>query len=460
VVNGPVERIAERLQAATAAFVKEHRLPGAVAGVVHDGRLAWWGSAGFADVAARRPAGPATMHRIASITKTVTATAVLQLRDAGALGLDDPLVRHIPELGAGRSEFAPWEHITLRLVLSHQSGLMSEPPGADWANGEYEGDVLRSLARAAEISTSVPVSTQEKYSNLGYQLLGEVVSRVSGLPFQEYARARILRPLGMLRTDFEPLPSALRDDVATPYAGRWMSDELPVAPDSPMSSSEGGLWSCVDDLARWLAFALETEDGPGHPEVLALETRREMHRPRYLADDTWTSAFGLGWYGVRQDGVTWVQHGGSLFGFQSNACFDPRERVGAVVLLNGMGRAATLAMSLGALARTAVAEAAPVISAPAPMPAEYADLLGIYADAVIGGGLLRLEWRDGKLTVVDPTQEEFRPTLRPTGEPDAFVVEAGYRWSGETVRFLRGADGRVRAAALPGEVVPRYDPRE
>jgi CubicO group peptidase (beta-lactamase class C family) len=459
-VNGPVEQVAEKLQAATATFVKEHRLPGAVAGVVHDGRLAWWGGAGFADVAERRPAGPATMHRIASITKTVAATAVLQLRDAGALDLDDPLVRHIPELRAARNAFAPWEHVTLRLVLSHQSGLMSEPPGADWMNGEYEGDVLRSLARAAEISTSVPVSTQEKYSNLGYQLLGEVVTRVGGMPFQDYARTRILQPLGMTRTDFEPLPDALRDDVATPYAGRWMSDELPVAPESPMSSSEGGLWSCVDDLARWLAFALETDDGPGHPEVLSLETRREMHRPRYLADDTWTSAFGLGWYGVRQDGVTWVQHGGSLFGFRSTVCFDPRHRVGAVVLLNGMGRAATLAMSLGALARTAVVEAAPTVAAPAPMPAEYADLLGIYADAVIGGELLRLEWRDGKLTVVDPAEEEFRPTLRPTGEPDTFVVEPGYRWSGETVRFLRAEDGRVRAASLPGQVVPRFDARE
>ncbi|MDA8437037.1 MAG: serine hydrolase [Actinomycetales bacterium] len=459
-MNGPVERIADTLQAATATFVKEHRLPGAVAGIVHEGRLAWWGSVGFADVAERRPAGPATMHRIASITKTVTATAVLQLRDAGALDLDDPLVRHIPELRAARNAFAPWEHVTLRLVLSHQSGLMSEPPGADWMNGQYEGDVLRSLARAAEISASVPVSTQEKYSNLGYQLLGEVVARVSGLPFQAYARTRILQPLGMRRTDFEPLPDPLRDDVATPYAGRWMSDELPVAPDSPMSSSEGGLWSCVDDLVRWLAFALETDDGPGHPEVLSLETRREMHRPRYLADDTWTSAFGLGWYGVRQDGVTWVQHGGSLFGFRSTVCFDPRERVGAVVLLNGMGRPATLAMSLGALARTAVAEAAPVVTAPAPMPADYADLLGIYADVLIGGELLRLEWRDGKLTVVDPAEDEFRPTLRPTGEPDTFVVEPGYRWSGETVRFLRADDGRVRAASLPGQVLPRFDARD
>jgi CubicO group peptidase (beta-lactamase class C family) len=86
----PASAPAAKYEAAAAAFVKEHRLPGAAVGVVHEGELAWAGGVGFADRASRRPSDPKTLYRIASITKTFTATAVMQLRDAGSLALDDP----------------------------------------------------------------------------------------------------------------------------------------------------------------------------------------------------------------------------------------------------------------------------------------------------------------------------------------------------------------------------------
>jgi CubicO group peptidase (beta-lactamase class C family) len=450
----PVESISTRLQTALAAYVKEHRLPGATAGVVHDGRLAWSGSVGFADVGSRVVADPSTLHRVASITKTFTATAILQLRDDGLLGLDDPLVAHIPELAAARPAAGPIEAVTLRLLLSHQSGFQSEPPGTDWSSGRYEGDVRVNLDRVAEIGTRVPVATQEKYSNLGYQMLGEVVARVGGRSFAEHLRERITEPLGMTRTMLDPLPADLVADQATAYGGRWMSDELtPVAEPLAMSSSEGGLWSCVDDLARWAAFWLEKDDDDTDVGVLAHATRKEMRTPRYLTDDTWASAFGLGWYGVRKDDVVWVQHGGSLLGFRSSVCFEPKERVGAVVLINGMGIPGTIAMALGALARAAVLEAEPVIAPPAPMPPEYADLLGVYADTGVFAELVRIEWRDGALALVDPESPTIE--LRPTGTPDLFDVQPGLRPSGEPARFERADDGRVRRFRIGGGAYSR-----
>jgi len=450
----PVESISARLQATLAAYVKENRLPGATAGVVHDGRLAWSGSAGFADVASRLVADPSTLHRVASITKTFTATAVLQLRDDGLLGLDDPVVAHIPELAAAVPAAGPIEAVTIRLLLAHQSGFQSEPPGTDWSSGRYEGDVAVNLSRVAEIGTRVPVSTQEKYSNLGYQLLGEVVARASGASFAEHLRTRITEPLGMTRTMLGPLPADLEPDQATAYSGRWMSDELtPVAEPLEMTSSEGGLWSCVDDLARWAAFWLEKDDDGSHVGVLAHETRREMRTPRYLGDDAWTAAFGLGWYGVRKDDVVWVQHGGSLLGFRSSVCFDPKERVGAVVLINGMGIPGALAMSLGGLARAAVLESEPVIVPPQSMPAAYADLLGVYADTGVFAEMVRIEWRDGALALVDPDAPTIE--LHPTDVPDVFRVQPGVRASGEPARFERGEDGRVRRFRIGGGAYSR-----
>jgi CubicO group peptidase (beta-lactamase class C family) len=448
-VNDPVEGISAKLQTMLAGYVKEHRLPGATAGVVHDGRLVWSGSAGFADVGSRVVADPSTLHRIASITKTFTATAILQLRDDGVLGLDDPAVEHIPELAAAQPIAGPIEAVTLRLLLAHQSGFQSEPPGTDWSVGRYEGDVLTNLARAAEIGTRVPVATQEKYSNLGYQVLGEVVARRSGVSFAEHLRVRITEPLGMTRTVLGSLPPHLVADQATAYSGRWMSDELDVVTvPLEMTSSEGGLWSCVDDLARWAAFWLERDADDSHVGVLSHATRREMRTPRYLGDEAWTSAFGLGWYGVRKDDVVWVQHGGSLLGFRSSVCFDPGERVGAVVLINGMGIPGAIAMSLGATARTALLEAEPVIAPPARMPLAYADLLGVYAQAEIFAELVRVEWRDGALALVQPDAPAIE--LLPTADPDEFSVEPGNRASGEPARFQRADDGRVRRLWIGG----------
>ena len=448
-MTDPVESVSARLQAALAAFVKEHRLPGATAGVVHDGHLVWSGSTGFADVAHRVVADPSTLHRVASITKTFTATAILQLRDDGLLGLDDPVVGHVPELAAAQPVAGPIEAVTLRLLLAHQSGLQSEPPGTDWSVGRYEGDVLVNLARAAEIGTRVAVATQEKYSNLGYQVLGEVVARVGGTSYAEHVRSRITEPLGMTRTGLDPLPDDLVADQATAYGARWMSDDLTaVSEPLEMRSSEGGLWSCVDDLARWAAFWLEKDDDDTHVGVLAHRTRREMRTPRYLADDAWTSAFGLGWYGVRKDDVVWIQHGGGLLGFRSMVCFEPQEGVGAIVLINGMGRAGAIAMALGDIARAAVLEAEPVVVVPAALPSAYADLLGLYAEAEVFGELVRVEWRDATLAVTAPDEPTIE--LRPTEDPDVFDVAPGNRASGEPARFERAADGRVRRFWIGG----------
>ena len=169
--------------------MKENRLPGAAVGVVHDGELAWAGGVGFADRASRRPSDPKTLYRIASITKTFTATAIMQLRDEGKLALDDPAVAFLPELEAAQSPLGPIESLTIRRMLSHESGLQSEPPGAQTGRrSSYEDDPGRTLARADEIALRVGVHTQWKYSNLAYQLLGEIVSRVSGTPYPKYIR--------------------------------------------------------------------------------------------------------------------------------------------------------------------------------------------------------------------------------------------------------------------------------
>src|SRR5215472_10909571 len=150
---GSVADGAAEFETKLATFVRENRLYGASAGVVHGGELAWSGGAGFADMAAGRHARPDTLYRIASITKTFTGTAIMRLRDAGKLDLDDPAVQWLPELADSGSPQTIGQ-VTIRRLLSHEAGLTSEPPGTDWAlkTPRYQGDAASNLARAAESS--------------------------------------------------------------------------------------------------------------------------------------------------------------------------------------------------------------------------------------------------------------------------------------------------------------------
>jgi CubicO group peptidase (beta-lactamase class C family) len=439
-------------EAKAASFVKENRLPGAAVGVVHEGKLVWSKGIGFADVKKKRPADPKTLYRIASITKTFTATAVMQLRDEGKLALDDPLVTYLPELASARSTFGPIEGVTIRRLLSHESGLQSEPPDADFSLVLYESEVATNLARAADISLTVPPNTQWKYSNLGYQLLGELVTRLSGMTYGRYIRSRILTPLKMTSTALDPLPQRLRARRAIGYEPRFLSDELEPAPQEPgVFQAEGGLWSCVEDLARWVSCQFDPEP------VLSEQTAAEMHKPRYLVDPEWTRAWAIGWYARRRDDVVWIMHSGGHYGFITNACFDPKEKVGAIALLNGIGDATGLAMDLGKIARDAVQAAAPTIEPPEPLPKKWRDLVGLYVMQHFGS-IVRLEWRDGKLTFLDPTDATWTPTIAPTNDPDVFMFEPGFRESGELVRFQRGKDGRVVSVVAAVSTLERLEP--
>ena len=449
----PVAELAAKYEATAASFVKENRLPGAAVGVVHDGELAWAGGVGFADRASRRPSDPRTLYRIASITKTVTATAVMQLRDEGSLALDDPAVVHLPELESAKSPLGPIESLTIRRMLSHESGLQSEPPGTNWSDVVYEDDPGRTLARAAEIETRVPVHTQWKYSNLAYQLLGEIVSRVSGTPYPKYIRAKILRPVGMTSTSLDPLPARLRARCATGYEPRFLSDELELAPhEASVFGAEGGLWSCVEDLARWLSRQLAEE-----PKIVVRETLDEMHKARFLTDEEWTTAWCIGWYARRREDVVWIMHSGAHYGFITAACFEPKEKVGAIALVNGIGDAPELAFQLGTIARDAVREAAPVIEVPEALPKEWQALVGLYT-APHFGTVIRIEWLDGKLTVLDPDAPTWKPTLAPTEESDVFKIEPGFRESGELARFERTSDGRVASLFFAVARLQRLEP--
>jgi hypothetical protein len=224
--------------------------------------------------------------------------------------------------------------------------------------------------------------------------------------------------------------------------------------------AEGGLWSSVQDLARWISFQLRAYTGPaaGSP-VLAAASLREMHKPRYLADDDWTSAWGISWNAERRDDVTWIRHSGGLPGFTTSVCFDPRQQVGAIVLHNGPSFTAEIARELAVIAYRLAGSAPPAGAAPAPAPGRYRPLLGMYARAGLGGGVLSLQWRAGELAFAIPEIPSWRLALEPTSNPDVFIAGPGSDLSGENVIFRRHDDGRVTSVLLVHGTYLRLDHR-
>ena len=304
----------------------------------------------------------------------------------------------------------------------------------------------------------LPPNAQHKYSDLAYQLLGEIVTRVSGIPYPRYVRDLILDPLGMSATGFEPLDGPLLGRRATGYSRRPFSDELDPEPAFPPVWAEGGLWSCVQDLARWISFQLRAYTGPAADSpVLAAASLREMHKPRYLADDDWTSAWGISWCADRQDDVSWIQHSGGLPGFTTSVCFDPGAagRRHRLAQRNQLHRRdcprAGCDRSPPGRVRTVSGSGASAA------PAQYRPLLGLYARTGLGGGVLSLEWRAGKLAFLIPEIPSWQLALEPTSNPDVFIAGPGSDFSGENVIFRRHGDGRVISVLLVQGTYLRLD---
>ncbi len=262
---------------AFAEFRERHRVPGIAFGVVVDGTLAHAGGHGVQAADRPAPAGPRSVFRIASMTKSFTAAAVLRLRDDGRLALDDPAGAHVPELAALRGPTTDSGPVTIRQLLTMAAGLVEDDPWAD-----------RHLAMpAAELSGQLragppfnhPPGIGLEYSNLGYAILGRVIEAVSGQRAQEVITERILRPLRMADTtwDADRLAEDRRAVGHRWEDGRWVA-EPPLADGAfgPM----GGLATTVADFARYAACHLDAWPPRDGPETgpLRRASIREMHQ--------------------------------------------------------------------------------------------------------------------------------------------------------------------------------------
>lgn len=302
-------------------------LPGVAVGVVHDQQLVWSKGFGFADVEAKKPMSEQTKFRIASNSKLFAAIAILQLREAGKLRLDDPVVKYLPWFKpkpAGQDDGA----ITIEQLLSHSSGLQREASD-HWASFNFptEAELIKLMP---ERQAAFPPQTRWKYSNLAYAVAGQVVEAITGQRWADYVQANILAPLNMTSTSIDkPDP-----ELAVPYANRTAAGTRRIQPfvDSRGMASATGMTSNVVDLAKFISAQFRR--GPaGGANVLSAGSWREALRVRSV-EENWESGSGLGFDHVRVKGRTYVGHGGGFPGNATMTRVQLDDKVGVVVLTN------------------------------------------------------------------------------------------------------------------------------
>ncbi len=415
---------------------KRYDLPGLGVAVVHRGRPIWTAGVGLADVRTRRAARPDSVFRLASITKLFTATATLMLAEEGRLSVDDPVRKHVGEF--------PDRRITIRHLLAHGGGLQRETPeDPGWQTGEFlaGADLLAVLPRAKR-----PFSPLErwKYSNLGYNTLGEIVSRASGIPYVRFVTERIIEPLGMRSTAFDP--STLPKARITSGYERAPEGELRLVPtaNDPVPDAPGQLFSTAPDLARIVGLLC---GDLGDDSPLSSDTVRAMRRPQIMADDSWKQGHGLGPMLFRFGDRVLVGHAGGLWGHAGWLLAWPERHVGAIALTNiGDGEfifqmVAGLVREAGAVVRREGLEPRTEPDR-TPPPGDVRGLVGSFNG---DGFVLNVRWRNGALEANTPR----RPGL-PAPQPmplrlvsrDELLFEGG-PYVGEPAVLDRDPDGRV-----------------
>jgi CubicO group peptidase (beta-lactamase class C family) len=328
-----------------ADFAAREHVPGASWGIVVDGELVHIGTAGYRELATKSPVTPDTVFRIASMTKSFTAMAILKLREEGKLSLDDLAERYVPELKGLRYPTTDSPRITLRHLLSHAEGFPEDNPWGDQQLAATEEEFSAMLRRGIPFSN--PPGLAYEYSNYGFAILGRVISNVAKMPYRQYLSTHILSPLGMTSTTLEP-GAVPADRLAHGY--RWEDDrwkEEPQLPDGAFGSM-GGMLTSLKDLGRYVAVyagAWPPRDGP-ETGPISRASLREMQqiwrwRPaavtRTAGGAVQLNAGGYGFgLGITQscDFGHIVAHSGGLPGFGSQMRWLPDYGVGVVAMGN------------------------------------------------------------------------------------------------------------------------------
>lgn len=327
-------------------YAEKNHFPALVYGIVVDGKLVHTGNTGYTDLEKKTPATANSDFRIASMTKSFTAMAILKLRDEGKLQLDDPASKYIPEMKGLKYLTSDASEITIRNLLSHAAGFPEDNPWGDRQLADSDQQLLELYKKG--ISFSNNPSLGYEYSNLGFATLGYIIKKVSGKTYEQYISDNILKPLGMSHTywEYTKVPVA---QLAHGY--RWLNEkwvEQPLLHDGSYGAM-GGMITTIEDFSKYMAIHLGAWPPRDGAEIYPVKRSsiREMQYPwdvsglspnakltnGKLCPTVSAYAYGLGWTKDCEN-KTYIGHSGGLPGFGSQWRIMPEYGIGVVSFAN------------------------------------------------------------------------------------------------------------------------------
>jgi CubicO group peptidase (beta-lactamase class C family) len=412
------------------------RVPGVQAAVLHEDAIVLSAAFGHADVERGTPLTTEHRFRIASHSKTFTATAILQLAEQGNLRLDDTAGTWLPRLaGSAAAE------VTIRELFAHGSGMIRDGLDGDFWQLSHPFLGVDDLFRVSVDHADVLARNERfKYSNIGFSLLGLIVEAASLLPYSEFVTENVIRRLGLQNTapEFE---ADRASDHATGYSALTYADRrIPIDHvETAAMASATGFASTASDVVRYMSAHFL-----GDPRLLSDDSKRLLQRTEWTVEGTDT-AYGLGFAVATIGRRRVLGHGGGFPGHITRTFFDPNDRIAVSVLTNAIdGPAlglATAGIRLIDLAQYGVDRASASEEKPAidltRFRGRYASLWGAYDVVDLGGRLYQID-----PSLPDPALEPQRlevvdeQTLR-------FSKGSGYGSQGEHMRYEFAADGSV-----------------
>ncbi len=425
------------------------RIPGIQAAVLHEGDIVLETAHGHADVAADTVLTTDHRFRIASHSKTFTATAVVRLADRGVLRLDDTVGQWVPALAT-----APIAGVTLRELLAHGGGLIRDGRDGDhWQLLRPFPDAATLTRIAVDDGAVLARNERFKYSNIGFSLLGAVIEAATGEPYADHVRAALLDPLGLTATtpDIDPMAA---DDHATGYTARsYAAERIPIdhIATGAMAAATG-FSSTAGDVVRWAAAHFL-----GDERIFPDDAKRAMQHTQW--DVEGSGEYALGFQVADLGGRRVLGHGGGFPGFITHTWFDPVDRLAVSVLTNTIDgaaqTAATLAVRLVGLAQQHL-DGGPndmTVADPDRFTGRFTTLWGSFDVVALGGRLC------GLAPSVDDPMPSIQPLVVVDDDTLRMVDGPGYSSSGEPLVYERDPDGAIVAVrggsgslALPDDV--------
>jgi len=452
--------VAQALELAQAWLEAQHayeQVPGVSAAIVHGERVLWIGGFGRAALPDGPPVGPDTIYRIGSLSKLFTSIALLQLRDAGRLRLDEPITTYLPWFPARPG--ATGKPVTVAGLLTHSSGLPMDAGMPYWSPPDFRFPTrqeFRDWLEGPGPSPWSPAGEHYQYSSVGLAVAGEVVAAVSGRPYAEYVQEKILTPLGLESTGLD-LPKPPTPRLATGYGyltRQGTRDPFPPVTTQAFAPATGFV-STVRDLARFAVWQLRLR-AHGGTEVLNAGTLREMQTPQFT-DEVEGVRRGLGFVWWQANGREFVGHSGSTGGHRAFLQLEPVAQLGVVLLVNAYGTDVGLwARRLSDIVLAAL-QAPPSVtqarSADAPALAAFA---GNYGNMPFLREIAVRPWGTGLAVLGLPTGDPIgnMDVLKQTGSQTFRRVRKDGSLSTEYV-FEMGADGRAVRAVRDNDILLR-----